>query len=141
MTMFGEKILHAQTSDRKISCVNTPCYHFVERKNRKNLSPKCRSGSNYKTKCILKAETFQNHIMRLMTNNRLRIQTLLVTNGVNAVISLIKSKTLKLHGHVKRNHKMIIKNMHWRDSCWKKKQRRRAMKVAWQNNQMNTTWS
>ena len=52
-------------------------------------------------------ETFQNHIMRFMTNHRLidhvKIEDLLKTTNLNPIISTIKSKVLKLFGHIKRS--------------------------------------
>ena len=52
-------------------------------------------------------ETFQNHIMRFMTNHRLmdhtKIEDLLKTNDPTPIISTIKSKVLKLFGHIKRS--------------------------------------
>jgi hypothetical protein len=68
---------------------------------------------NYKVTTLNKLETFQNHIMRFMTNKRLTdhisIATLLKTTGLTPIIPLVKSKTLKLYGHIKRSKKGLSK--------------------------------
>ena len=68
---------------------------------------------NWTTSLLNKIATFQNHIMRFMTNKRLtdhiRIQTLLETTGLTPIVPLIKSKTLKLFGHIKRSKKGLSK--------------------------------
>ena len=52
-------------------------------------------------------ETFQNHIMRFMTNHRIidhvKIEDLLKTTSLTPIISTIKSKVFKLFGHIKRS--------------------------------------
>ena len=52
-------------------------------------------------------ETFQNHIMRFMTNHKLidhvKIENLLRTTNLTPIMSTIKSKALKLFGHIKRS--------------------------------------
>ena len=68
---------------------------------------------NWTTTLLNKIETFQNHIMRFMTNKRLtdhvRIQSLLDMTGLTPIVPLIKSKTLKLFGHIKRSKKGLSK--------------------------------
>ena len=68
---------------------------------------------NWTTSLLNKMETFQNHIMRFMTNKRLtdhvRISTLLDMTGMFPIVPLIKSKTLKLFGHIKRSEKGLSK--------------------------------
>ena len=62
---------------------------------------------NWTNTLLSKIETFQNHIMRFMTNNRLtdhiKIQTLLEKTGLIPIVSVIKSKTLRLFAHIKRS--------------------------------------
>ena len=62
---------------------------------------------NWTNTLLSKIETLQNHIMRFMTNNGLtdhiKIQTLLEKTGLIPIVSVIKSKTLKLFGHIKRS--------------------------------------
>ena len=52
-------------------------------------------------------ETFQNHIMRFMTNHKLidhvKIEDQLKTTNLTPIMSTIKSKALKLFGHIKRS--------------------------------------
>ena len=52
-------------------------------------------------------KTFQNHIMRFMTNHRfidhIKIEDLLKTTNLTPIRSTIKSKVLKLFGHIKRS--------------------------------------
>ena len=64
---------------------------------------------NWKVTTLNKIETFQNHIMRFMTNKRLTdhisISTLLKTTSLTPIGPLVKSKTLKLYGHNKRSKK------------------------------------
>ena len=68
---------------------------------------------NWTTTLLKRVETFQNHIMRFMTNKRLtdhiKIQTLLEITGLTPIASLIKSKTLKLYGHIKRSKQGLSK--------------------------------
>ena len=58
-----------------------------------------------KTQCN-KIEVFQNHIMRFMTNHKLTdhitIETLRKTTKLIPIMAVIKSRTLKLFGHIKR---------------------------------------
>ena len=62
---------------------------------------------NWTEKLEQQIETFQNHIMRFMTNKRLtdhtKIEELLRITTLNPIMSTIKSKVLKLYGHVKRS--------------------------------------
>ena len=62
---------------------------------------------NWTAKLEKQVETFQNHIMRFMTNHRLidrvKIEDLLTTTTLNPIMPVIKSKVLKLFGHVKRS--------------------------------------
>ncbi len=58
------------------------------------------------TKLLRKVQTFQNHIMRFMTNRRLgdhtEIEDLLATTKLTSITPIIKSKALKLYGHIER---------------------------------------
>ncbi len=60
-----------------------------------------------------KIEVFQNHIMRFMTGyaliDRIRIKQLQIITGLKPIICIVKSKTLKLYGHIKRNSKGLSK--------------------------------
>ena len=62
---------------------------------------------NWTTNLLHKVETFQNHIMRYMMNKRLtdhiKIEDLRRTTNLPAITQVIKSKTLKLYGHIKRS--------------------------------------
>ena len=62
---------------------------------------------NWTTKLLQSAEVFQNHIMRFMTNHRLLdhipIIELRRTTNLLPISSIIKSKVLKLYGHIKRS--------------------------------------
>ena len=68
---------------------------------------------NWTSKLIDTVETFQNHIMRFMTGNRLRdhvpIETLLEKTTLTPVTPIIKSKVMKLYGHVKRSKNGLSK--------------------------------
>ena len=68
---------------------------------------------NWTTKLLQKVETFQNHIMRFMTNKRLidhtKITDLLTTTKLTPITPIIKSKTLKLYGHTKRSKNGLSK--------------------------------
>ena len=59
------------------------------------------------TKLSERVEVFQNHIMRFITGHRLvdriRISTLREKTSLTSLFDKIKSKTLKLFGHVKRS--------------------------------------
>ena len=62
---------------------------------------------NWTSKLIDTVETFQNHMMRFMTGNRLRdrvpINTLLEKTTLTHLTPIIKRKVLKLYGHLKRS--------------------------------------
>ena len=62
---------------------------------------------NWTEKLEQQIETFQNHIMRLMTNKRLtdhtKIEEQLRITTLNPIMSTIKSKVLKLYRHVERS--------------------------------------
>ena len=62
---------------------------------------------NWTVKLEQSIETFHNHIMRFMTNKRLidriKIEDLLKTMKLTPAMSIIKSKSLKLFGHIKRS--------------------------------------
>ena len=62
---------------------------------------------NWASSLLRRMETFQNHVMRYMTRNRLTdrvsIKELLETTTLTPIVSIIKSKVLKLFGHVKRS--------------------------------------
>ena len=61
---------------------------------------------NWTVKLERSLETFQNHIMRFMTNKRLldhvKIEDLLKITKLTPAMSVIKSKSLKLFGHIKK---------------------------------------
>ena len=56
---------------------------------------------------VSKIEVFQNHILRFITGHRqidkIRITTLRQMTGTHALFNKVKSKTLKLFGHIKRS--------------------------------------
>ena len=58
-------------------------------------------------------ETFQNHVMRFMTGNRLTdcvsIKELLDTTTLTPIVPIIKSKVLKRFGPVKRSKTRLSK--------------------------------
>ena len=62
---------------------------------------------NWTVKLEQQIETFQNHIMRFMTGHKLidhvKIEELLNATTLDPIMSVIKSKVLKLFGHVKRS--------------------------------------
>ena len=62
---------------------------------------------NWTIKLFGIVETFQNHIMRFMTHHRLLdhipIKELCRTTKLLPITSIIKSKVLKLYGHIKRS--------------------------------------
>ena len=62
---------------------------------------------NWTTKRCGTVEIFQNHIMRFMTNHSLLdhipIKELRKTTKLIPITSIIKSKVLKLYGHIKRS--------------------------------------
>ena len=62
---------------------------------------------NWTTKLCNTIETFQNHIMRWMTNHRLtdhiEIKELRRLTSLKPIMAIIKSRTLKLFGHIKRS--------------------------------------
>ena len=62
---------------------------------------------NWTSSLLRRMETFQNHVMRFMTGNRLtdRVSSkeLLDTTTLTPIVPIIKSKVLKLVGHVKRS--------------------------------------
>ena len=68
---------------------------------------------NWTSNMSSKIETFQNHIMRFMTNHKLldhiKIVDLLEATKLIPVMCIIKSKVLKLFGHVKRSQKGLSK--------------------------------
>ena len=62
---------------------------------------------NWTAKLCNTTETFQNHIMRWMTNHRLtdhiEIKELRRLTSLKPIMAIIKSRTLKLFGHIKRS--------------------------------------
>ena len=74
-----------------------------------------------------KIETFQNHIMRAMTNKTLldhvKVTDLRITTGLNPLVSLIKSRVLKLTIRP-------VKSMHRRQSSRERRQRSPTNKMA-----------
>ena len=68
---------------------------------------------NWTSRLCRKIETFQNHIMRAMTNKTLldheKITDLRATTGLKPLVCVIKSRVLKLFGHVKRSQKGLSK--------------------------------
>ena len=68
---------------------------------------------NWTYKLSMTVETFQNHIMTFMTNHRLldhiKIDELLSMTALVPIMSIIKSKTLKLYGHIKRSQSGLSK--------------------------------
>ena len=68
---------------------------------------------NWTTKLCQTVEVFQNHIMRFMTNHRLLdhipIKELRKATKLIPITSIIKSKVLKLYGHIKRSQSSLSK--------------------------------
>ena len=68
---------------------------------------------NWTASLCNKIETFQNHIMRIMLNKKLTdhvtIDHLLKVTGLAPIMAFIKSKTLKLYGHIKRSQTGLSK--------------------------------
>ena len=68
---------------------------------------------NWTTNLLQKVETFQNHMMRFMVNKRLtdhiKIKDLLKATNLPPVTQIIKSKVLKLYGHIKRSNTGLSK--------------------------------
>ena len=68
---------------------------------------------NWTTKLCQTVEVFQNHIMRFMTNHRLLdhipIEKLRKATKLIPITSIIKSKVLKLYGHIKRSQSGLSK--------------------------------
>ena len=62
---------------------------------------------NWSSKSLQKLSVFQNHMMRFMKNTKLsdhtRIEDLFHTTKLTAITTTIKSKVLKLYGHIKRS--------------------------------------
>ena len=68
---------------------------------------------NWTTKLCSKIETFQNHIMRCMTNHHLtdhiEIKELRRITSLKPIMAIIRSRTLKLYGHIKRSQSGLSK--------------------------------
>ena len=68
---------------------------------------------NWTIKLQHNIETFQNHIMSFMRNNRLidhvKIEELLKITTLTPIMSIIRSKVLKLFGHIKHSESGLSK--------------------------------
>ena len=68
---------------------------------------------NWTPAALQKLEVFQNHIMRFMTNTKLRdhvrIENLREITQLPPITAVIKSKVLKLFGHIKRMDRGVSK--------------------------------
>ena len=68
---------------------------------------------NWTSRLCCKIETFQNNMMRIMTGktllDKIKIEDLRATTGLVPIMNIIKSKTLKLFGHIKRSPKGLVK--------------------------------
>ena len=64
---------------------------------------------NWTSSLCNKIETFQNNMMRIMTNRTLldhvKILELRETTGLDPLVCVVKSRVLKLYGHIKRSQK------------------------------------
>ena len=73
----------------------------------------CRTSHSLRPRVCKLDKVFQNHIIRFMTNHRLLehipIKELCKATKLIPITSIIKSKVLKLYGHIKRSQSSLSK--------------------------------